>query len=322
MIPSESNVPNPTPHISVLAGEVVEFFKNKSLKTYVDGTLGAGGHAACVLEQHPEIEHFIGIDQDDVAIGIAREKLKKFGDKVKICKGNFEDLGTILQSLNLDNVDGMLFDLGVSSMQLDRAEKGFSFSKEGPLDMRMDPQAPLTAEEIVNTWSEHEIGRILRDYGEEKQWRAAARAIVKARETAPITSTKELSDVLKPLFSWKYKKGVKGINPLTLIFQGLRIAVNRELEVLEAMLPQGLKYLAKGGVLCVITFHSLEDRIVKNFFRHEASDKQDTSGIGGVFLDKEPTVKLLHRKPITASEEELEMNPRSRSAKLRAVEKL
>lgn len=322
MTASESNFLSSSPHISVLVHEILDFFKGKQLKVYVDGTLGAAGHAAYILEQHPEIEHFIGIDQDDFALEIAGERLKKFGDKVKVCKGNFEDLGTILEQLNLSKVDGMLFDLGVSSMQLDRAEKGFSFSKEGPLDMRMNPEAPLTAEEIVNTWSEHEIGRIVRDYGEEKQWRAVAKTIVKARESTTISSTKQLVDILKPLFNWKYKKGGKGINPLTLVFQGLRIAVNRELEVLESMLPQGLHYLAKGGVLCVITFHSLEDRIVKNFFRHEASDKQDTSGIGGVFLDKDPTLKILHRKPITASQEELEANPRSRSAKLRAVEKI
>lgn len=322
MTVSESNPLDSSPHVPVLVNEILEFFKGKQLKVYVDGTLGAGGHAAYILESHPEIEYFIGIDQDDFALKVAGEKLKKFGNKVKICKGNFEDLRIILQKLHLHEVDGMLFDLGVSSMQLDMPEKGFSFSKEGPLDMRMNPDAPLTAEEIVNTWSEREIARIVRDYGEEKQWRAVAKTIVQARESGAISSTKQLADILKPLFNWKYKKGVKGINPLTLVFQGLRIAVNRELEVLESMLPQSLSYLAKGGILCVITFHSLEDRIVKQFFRHEASDKQDTSGIGGVFLDKDPALKILHRKPITASQEELQANPRSRSAKLRAVEKI
>lgn len=305
-------------HTSVLLREFLRFYEDKSLRYFVDGTLGAGGHAAAVLETHPEIELFIGIDQDDTALRIARERLLPWQQKILLVKGNFEDLKKHLEKKQIRFVDGLLFDLGVSSMQFDIPEKGFSFSQDGPLDMRMNQEALLTADEIVNTWSEQDIGRVLREYGEEKQWRMAARAIVSAREKEPIRTTKQLAAILNPLFSWKKK----GINPLTLIFQGLRIAVNRELDVLASMLPQALDCLVKGGRLSVISFHSLEDRIVKNCFRYAADDKENTSGLGGIFLDKEPMIQILTRKPVSPSDEEIQSNPRSRSAKLRVVEKL
>jgi 16S rRNA (cytosine1402-N4)-methyltransferase len=306
------------PHISVLLNEILGFFEDKSIRYFVDGTLGSAGHAEAMLKAHPEIERFIGIDQDDLSFEIAKKRLEPWINKVSFIKGNFEDLDRHLKELKIDKIDGMLFDLGVSSMQLDIAEKGFSFMRDGPLDMRMNPQGNLTAEEIVNTWSEKEIGRVLREYGEEKQWKRVASAIVKERDVKAITTTKELADLLRPMFAWKKK----GVNPLTLIFQGLRIAVNRELEVLENMLPKSLEKLAKGGRLGVITFHSLEDRIVKRFFLHEKDDKMETVGLGGVFRDKEPTVKILTKKPVVPSEEEVKLNPRSRSAKLRFIEKL
>lgn len=306
------------PHIPILVEEILSFFKDSKLRYYVDGTLGAAGHAEAILNAHPEIERFIGIDQDDLSLEIAKGRLSPWEDKITLIKGNFEDLDIILKKEKVPFVDGMLFDLGVSSMQLDRAEKGFSFMRDGPLDMRMDPNSFLTAEKIVNEWDEKEIGRILREYGEEKQWKRAAFAIIQARKTTPILTTGELKALLSPLFSWKKK----GVNPLTLIFQGLRIAVNRELDVLESMIPKSLAHLQKDGRLGVITFHSLEDRIVKNAFRFAASDKFDTVGIGGVFRDKEPTVKILTKKPTVASDEEVTNNPRSRSAKLRFIEKL
>ncbi|HRD55844.1 MAG TPA: 16S rRNA (cytosine(1402)-N(4))-methyltransferase RsmH [Parachlamydiaceae bacterium] len=306
------------PHIPILVEEILSFFKGCHLKYFVDGTLGAAGHAEAILKEHPEIERFIGIDQDDLSFEIAKKRLKPWEHKVSLAKGNFEDLDKILKKHNILAADGMLFDLGVSSMQLDLAEKGFSFMRDGPLDMRMDKDSQLTAEKIVNEWDEKEIGRVLREYGEEKQWRKAASAIVQARKKAPITTTLQLKELLSPLFSWKKK----GINPLTLIFQGLRIAVNRELDVLEVMIPKSLELLQKGGRLGVITFHSLEDRIVKNAFRFAASDKFDTVGLGGVFKDKEPLVKILTKKPLAAAEEEITKNPRSRSAKLRFIEKL
>lgn len=306
------------PHISVLLQEIIKAFDGKSLHTYVDATLGAGGHAEKILEYHPEIETFVGIDQDEVALKIAKERLKKWQHKTHFVEGNFTKLKDHLSKLHFSKIDGMVLDLGVSSMQLDMAEKGFSFMREGPLDMRMDPNGALTADEIINTWPERELGRIFREYGEEKQWRAAARIITAAREKKPIGTTLELAELLRPIFSWKKK----GINPLTLIFQGIRIAVNDELEVLKNVLPQAIDLLAPQGILAVISFHSLEDRIVKETFRFAASDKYDTSGIAGVFLDKDPQVSLLTRKPIIPSEEEIRNNPRSRSAKLRIIQKL
>lgn len=308
----------PIHHLSVLLNEVISIFQDKTLGVYVDATLGAGGHAASLLENHPEIERLIGIDQDPEALDIAKARLEKWNEKVLFLKGNFCSIIDSLPARGNEQVDGILMDLGVSSMQLDRPEKGFSFMREGPLDMRMDPYESIAAADIVNTWSEKELGRIFREFGEEKQWRVAAKAIVDARGKKPITTTQELVSVLSPYFSWRKK----GVNPLTLIFQALRICVNKELEVLEQALPKAIDLLAPGGRLAVISFHSLEDRIVKNAFRFAADDKYDTSGIGGVFLDKEPTVKLVTRKPIVPSEEEMKKNPRSRSAKLRVVEKI
>lgn len=307
-----------TPHVSVLFEEVMQAFADKKLTTFVDGTLGAGGHAEGVLERHPELEAFIGIDQDPVALGIAGKRLEKWKTIVRLTPGNFSKMPALLAAQNISKVDGILLDLGVSSMQLDLAEKGFSFMRDGPLDMRMDPNGDLTAADIVNTWEERDIARVIRDYGEEKQWRAAARTIVEARSKQPILTTHALADVLRPIFSWRKK----GVNPLTLVFQGLRICVNSELEVLETILPLAIDMLNPGGRLAVISFHSLEDRLVKNAFRFAASDKFDTSGICGVFLDKDPIVEIVTRKPILPTDEEVSLNPRSRSAKLRVVEKL
>lgn len=303
-----------TPHTSVLLREILTAFQDVTLKTFVDCTLGAGGHAEALLTHHPEIEHFYGIDQDPLARQIAAERLKPWQEKVTFLAGNFRDL----ERFSLPGIDGILIDLGVSSMQLDLAEKGFSFSKQGPLDMRMDPTASLTAAEIVNTYSERELGIIFRDYGEEKQWRLAARLIVEAREKKPLVTTLDLDKILTYRLKAKSKKA---IHPLTLIFQALRIAVNDELGAIEAVLPQALRGLNPGGRLAVISFHSLEDRIVKNFFRYEADDKEDTSGLAGLFRDKEPTLDLWTRKAIVAAPDEIEQNPRSRSAKLRVIQK-
>ncbi len=308
------------PHDSVLLNEILSYFEECSLKVFVDGTLGAGGHSFAILQAHPEIERFIGLDQDPLALSLAKERLSHWKSKVLLIHSNFARIKEQLEAQKINSIDGMLLDLGVSSMQLDRPEKGFSFSKNGPLDMRMDPSNSLTAEEIVNTWSEQQLGRIFRDYGEEKQWRTAARLLVKAREETSLRTTQQLVDVLISPLRYKAKKG---IHPLTLIFQALRIAVNRELEVLEQVLPEALSLLSPGGRLAVITFQSLEDRIVKNFFRFAASDKFDTSGIGGgLFLDKKPEGIILTRKPVEPTEEEVSKNPRSRSSKLRVLEKL
>lgn len=307
------------PHASVLINEILDFFEDRKIKVFIDGTLGAGGHSEGLLKAHPEIETLIGIDQDPSALAIAESRLEPWKEKIQLIPGNFSVLSKVLADLQIPSVDGILFDLGVSSMQLDRPEKGFSFMHEGPLDMRMNPACELTAAEIVNHWPEHELGKIFREYGEEKQWRAAARAIVKAREAQPILTTLELANVIRSAVFVKKK----GFNPATLIFQALRICVNNELGVLEEILPHAISHLNSGGRLAVISFHSLEDRLVKNAMRFAASDKFDTSGLGGgLFLDKDPLVKLITHKPVTPSEQEIATNPRSRSAKLRVVEKI
>ncbi|MCB1149164.1 MAG: 16S rRNA (cytosine(1402)-N(4))-methyltransferase RsmH, partial [Chlamydiia bacterium] len=292
--------------------------EERKLETYLDGTLGAGGHARLVLEAHPEISRFIGIDQDPSALELAGAKLQPWQEKVTLVHDNFAHLTDVMLQVEIGAVDAMLFDLGVSSMQLDRAERGFSFMRPGPLDMRMNPEAPLTAKEIVNTWQLQELGRIFRDYGEEKFWKRAASAIVKARSVRPFETTLDLVQALDGALP---KNPRSKIHPVTKIFQALRIAVNSELEVLHALLPQAIAKLKPGGVLGVITFHSLEDRIVKNVFRDLASDKQDTHGLAGLFLEKVPEVTVLTRKALVATDEEVAANPRSRSAKLRAVEK-
>lgn len=306
-----------SPHFPVLQNEVLQAFAGMPLHVYVDATLGAGGHAAAILNAHPEIDLFLGIDQDATALEIARLKLTSW-PTVRLVKSNFSQLPNFLKENHLSHVNGILIDLGVSSMQLDQPERGFSFMREGPLDMRMNREQELTAAEIVNTWSEEDLGRIFREYGEEKRWRAAARAIIQARSKNKMVTTHDLAEALRTVL----KPTKKGISPLTLAFQGLRIAVNDELSVLENLLPQAIEALAPGGRLAVISFHSLEDRIVKNAFRYAASDKENTSGIGGVFIDKEPTATLVTRKPIIAEEEEVKRNPRSRSAKLRILEKI
>lgn len=306
------------PHTSVLLEEILNTLKNTEINIFVDATIGAGGHSEAILQNHPEVKLLIGIDQDPSALQIAKDRLQPWQHKIKLIHDNFSNVGHHLKKLHLHAVSGILIDLGVSSMQLDQPDRGFSFSRPGPLDMRMNPKNLLTASDIINTWSESELGKIFREFGEEKQWRKAARLIVDARSKKPIETTQQLVEVLTPMMHWKKK----GINPLTLIFQAIRIAVNNELQVLSQTLPEAIDFLEKSGKLLVISFHSLEDRIVKNVFRHAASDKENTVGMEGLFLSKDPDVKLLTRKPITPSEKEEKANPRSRSAKLRTVEKL
>lgn len=307
------------PHKSILIDEYLEIFADCNLKVFVDGTLGAGGHAEAILARHPEIELFIGIDQDPLALEIASVRLAAFGSKVQYLQGNFRTMIDLLAPFGISGIDGCILDIGVSSMQLDTAQRGMSFSKNGPLDMRMGPLSTLTAAEIINEWSEEKLGRLFRDYGEEPRWRMAARAIVSARQKMPIQTTQDLAQLLRPLFPYNPRKP---INPLTLIFQALRIAVNDELSALEDVLPQLIQLLNPGGRLSVISFHSLEDRIVKNLFRilsgYAGGKKADE-------IWKEPEralIKILTRKPLIPSEKEQQENPRSRSAKMRVIEKI
>ncbi|GAB4229361.1 MAG: 16S rRNA (cytosine(1402)-N(4))-methyltransferase RsmH [Chlamydiales bacterium] len=307
------------PHESVLLQEWLTFLQDRHISVYVDGTLGAGGHAKAVLEKHPEIQRFIGIDQDEEALNIAREQLKSWNPFIDFVKANFSQLGEILEERKFRDIDVLFLDIGVSSMQLDQRERGFSFMEEGPLDMRMDRAYSLTAADVVNTYTEQDLGKIFREYGEEPRWRKAAAAIVQARQENPILTTKGLASVLKPVLTPLPRKR---IHPLTLVFQSLRIEVNRELEVLKMVLREGIQRLSSKGIFGIITFHSLEDRIVKRAFRDAASDKENTRGLSGVFIDKTPLVKILTRKPIIATEDEVKANPRARSAKLRVIQKI
>lgn len=307
------------PHLSVLCQEVLHAFSPLSLTTVIDGTLGAGGHAHALLEAHPEIICYLGIDQDPHALALASKRLAPWQSKVCLKKGNFSEFDRLLQEEALPRPNAILLDLGVSSMQLDQPERGFSFMRSGPLDMRMDPTLPLTAADILNSWTEEELGYLFREYGEEKQWRLAARAIVRMREEYPFLTTSDLVERLSPVLARHAKRG---IHPLTLIFQALRIAVNHELESLESGLSKSLEWLLPGGRLAVISFHSLEDRLVKTQMRLAASDKWDTSGVGGLFRDKVPTVRLVTKKPIEPTAQEIAINPRCRSAKLRVIEKI
>lgn len=306
------------PHCPVLLNEVIALFSPLSIKTFVDGTLGAGGHAEAILQHHPEIECYLGIDQDPSALRIAEKRLLPWKEKLKLHQGNFSEIYQIIDLYKLPSPEGILVDLGVSSMQLDEAHRGFSFMREGPLDMRMNPEVEITAADIVNTFSEEQLAIIFREYGEEKQWRKATRLIVEARQKKLFKTTEDLKEVLlKPLS--RFDK--KGIHPLTLVFQALRIAVNRELDVLKEFLPEAIHQLRTGGRLVVISFHSLEDRIVKETFRFAASDKYETSGLCGLFRNKAKEALLLTRKPLEASDSEVSQNPRSRCAKLRALQK-
>jgi 16S rRNA (cytosine1402-N4)-methyltransferase len=289
-------------HEPILVEQFLTFFKEKTLHVFVDGTVGAGGHAKALLEAHPEIERFYGLDQDETALQIASETLHSFSEKVSLLQGNFRNMR---QLVGEQNIDGLFLDLGVSSMQLDRPEKGFSFSKDGPLDMRMDPSLKRDAAYVVNTFSEKDLGRIFKELGEERHWRAAARAICEARKKKRLKTTFQLTEALKHVLTWSGRGGKK-IHPMTLVFQALRIFVNDELNAVKEAVPQGIDWLLTGGRMGVIAFHSLEDRIVKHGFKDEA---------------QKGTILLLTKKPLVADEIEVKRNPRSRSAKMRFVEK-
>ncbi|MBC7220512.1 16S rRNA (cytosine(1402)-N(4))-methyltransferase RsmH [Candidatus Bipolaricaulota bacterium] len=282
-------------HEPVLVAEVLHFLDPAPGKLFVDATVGTGGHAQALLSRGARV---IGIDQDPLALERARTRLAPFSGQVQLLHGNFRDLPDLLLPLSPPRVDGILFDLGASSFQLDSPERGFSFMGDGPLDMRMDPGGPATAADLVNHLPEAELTRILWEYGEERHARRIARAIVRAR---PLRTTTELAHLVARAVGDKSRR--YRIHPATRTFQALRIAVNDELGALRAALPSALGLLAPGGTLCVISFHSLEDRIVKRFVREEA--------LTGRF-------EALTKKPITPTVEEIARNPRARSAKLRA----
>jgi len=306
-------------HIPVLVKEVLEILRCERPGIYVDCTVGAGGHARAILSASPE-SRLIGIDRDEEALEIARENLKEFGDRVILIHDNFINLDRILQETGTGEVDGILFDLGLSSIQLESAERGFSFQKEGPLDMRMDRRESTTAADLINTLPQEELEDLFRRYGEERWARRIATAIVKEREKHPITTTRELVDIIMNAVPQSYK--FRRIHPATKVFQALRIAVNKELDNLKEALVKAVHMLKKGGRLCVISFHSLEDRIVKHTFRDLARGCICPPHIPVCVCGRKKLVSLITSRPITPEPEEIQLNPRARSAKMRCVEKI
>jgi len=307
-------------HTPIMVQEVVDCLRCRSDGTYVDGTVGGGGHAFEILKQTGPAGLVIGIDKDDDALSAAQRRLAPFGERVILERGSFADIGRILRDLHIDEVDGILLDLGVSSHQLDTVARGFSFSGEAPLDMRMDRDGGLTAADIVNRTPERELKRILREYGEETGAGRIARAIVKRRERSPITTTTELAALIAG--KGRSTPGRRRIHPATKTFQALRIAVNDELADLHAGLDEGIDLLRKGGRFTVISFHSLEDRIVKERFRSWEKGCICPPGMPICTCGRTPKLRILTRKPLTPGEREIEENPRSRSAKLRAAERV
>ncbi|WP_419872873.1 16S rRNA (cytosine(1402)-N(4))-methyltransferase RsmH [Candidatus Pristimantibacillus sp. PTI5] len=313
-------------HITVLLEEAVDGLAIKPDGIYVDCTLGGAGHSELIASRLGEGGRLIAFDQDDLALDNARVRLAPYMDKVTLVRSNFRDLEQELRGCDvpmldgIPQVDGILFDLGVSSPQLDEAERGFSYNHDAPLDMRMDREGDLTAHEIVNTWDERDISRILDRYGEEKFARSIARNIVKAREKAPIEKTGELAELIKLSIPAATRR--TGGHPAKRSFQALRIAVNDELGAEEEALEQTIRCLKPGGRASVITFHSLEDRICKQLFAKFVEKCTCPPDFPLCVCGNKGSVKLVNRKPIVPSERELELNPRARSAKLRIAEKL
>jgi 16S rRNA (cytosine1402-N4)-methyltransferase len=303
-------------HQSVLLQEVVDFLRpNREDGTFVDATVGMGGHAEALLERYPRV-HLVAIDRDPRALKLARERLGKFGSRVTFAQGRHESLIDILKQSNLETVSGLVADLGVSSMQLDDASRGFSFRLDAPLDMRMGPDSTKAAT-LVNGLEEHELARILREYGEEPMARRIARAIVEARQSAPIETTGQLAAIVRGV----KKSKPRDIDPATLTFQALRIAANEELVGLDRFIDDAVSVLESGARIAVISFHSLEDRIVKRALRRLKGECTCPPGMPVCGCGAKDVVSVLTGRPVTASEDEVNRNPRSRSAKLRVAEK-
>ena len=306
-------------HISVLLEECLDALNIRKDGIYVDCTLGGAGHSSEIVKRLDEEGRLIGIDQDKDALKAAGDRLKEFNN-VTLVHSNFHDIYNVLNNLDLEGVDGILIDLGVSSYQLDNGERGFSYMQDAPLDMRMNRENSLSAYEIVNNYSEEELFKIIREYGEEKFAKRIAGFIVKARENKPVETTLELVDIIKAAIPAKARR--EGPHPAKRTFQAIRIEVNKELDIIESTIRDGVEKLNKGGRMAIITFHSLEDRIVKNVYKDLANPCTCPSSFPICICNKEAKVKLITRKPIEASKEELEYNPRSRSAKLRVIEKI
>ena len=306
-------------HTSVLLEETVDGLNIKPDGIYVDGTLGGGGHAYEVCSRLSSKGRFIGIDQDEAAIEAAGARLRDFGERVTIVRSNYCDMKSQLQNLGIDKVDGIVLDLGVSSYQLDTAERGFSYRVDAPLDMRMDRRQKMTARDIVNDYSEMDLFRIIRDYGEDKFAKNIAKHIVMEREKGPIETTGQLIEIIKRAIPMKFQKTAG--HPAKRTFQAIRIELNRELEVLRDTLDDMIELLNTDGRICIITFHSLEDRIVKSIFKRNEDPCTCPSHFPVCVCGNVSKGKVITRKPILPSEGELEENSRSKSAKLRIFER-
>ncbi len=298
----------PEEHVPVMADEVCRHaVPAEGELAVVDCTLGAGGHAERLLRAMGPAGRLLGIDQDADALGLAARRLAEFGDRARLVQGNFEDIGEIMSAEGFNEVDAVIYDFGVSSMMLDRAERGFSYQHDAQLDMRMDPSTQLTAHDIVNRYEERHLTDIIRSYGEDRWASRIAKFIVEARRRRPIETTGDLVEIIKAAIPSAARR--VGPHPARRTFQALRIEVNRELEAIESSLPQATEALKPGGRLVCLSYHSLEDRIVKRFMRQEA-------------VGETPRLRLINRKPLRPTEEESLANPRSTSARLRAAERL
>ena len=306
-------------HKSVLLYETVDQLNIKPDGIYVDGTLGGGGHSYEIASRLSDKGRLIGIDQDEDAIKAASERLKPFMDRVTIVRNNYCNMDKVLDELSIDKVDGIMLDLGVSSYQLDTAERGFTYNVDAKLDMRMDQRQEVTARDIVNDYSEYDLYRIIRDYGEDRFAKNIAKHIVASRQKKPIETTFELNEIIKAAIPMKVR--ATGGHPSKRTYQAIRIELNRELEVLENSIDMMIDRLNKGGRLCIITFHSLEDRIVKVRYKNNENPCTCPPSFPTCVCGKKSKGKVITRKPIIPSEEELEENSRSKSSKLRVFER-
>ncbi|WP_227767118.1 16S rRNA (cytosine(1402)-N(4))-methyltransferase RsmH [Zhaonella formicivorans] len=306
-------------HVPVLLKETLELLAVKPDGIYVDCTLGGGGHSEAILKKLEAKGLLIGIDQDKDAINATSQRLAVYGSKFKAVHANYSQLARILAAHDVRGIDGVLFDLGVSSYQLDAGERGFSYMHDAPLDMRMDRSRNTSAKELVNCLSEEELARVIWEYGEERWAKRIAQFIIQKRKQAPIETTGQLVEVIKAAIPAGARR--EGPHPAKRTFQALRIAVNQELEVLKNTIEQAVHFLHPGGRIAIITFHSLEDRIVKEIFRKLARGCTCPPGFPVCVCGKEPVIDILTKKPVVASPLELKVNPRARSAKLRAAVK-
>ncbi|MGI6113889.1 MAG: 16S rRNA (cytosine(1402)-N(4))-methyltransferase RsmH [Mahellales bacterium] len=307
-------------HMPVLLDESIDYLNIQRGGIYVDGTLGGAGHSIEICKRLGPEGMLIGIDRDEQAINIASERLKGLEGKISIHHGNYIDIPQILKSMNIDKVDGILLDLGVSSFQIDNRQRGFSYHEKAPLDMRMDTSQQLTARDVVNTYSQRDLTRIIREYGEERWASRISEFIIKNRQIRPIKDTLQLVEIIKQAIPASARR--EGPHPARRTFQAIRIEVNKELELLGQAVNNAIKVLKPKGRLCIITFHSLEDRIVKNTFKDNQHPCECPPQWPVCMCSKKPLVNIITKKPVLPHSEEIEHNPRARSAKLRVCERI